>query len=78
MDREEAKIITIIALSFLLFFSAVVGFIYWADHGSCYDKAERYEAEVTGYSFVKNYCFVKMPNESVVNLENYRDINETN
>lgn len=48
---------------------------YHFNKASCYDKAQNYETHVESYSFLKNYCFVKMDGKTV-NLENYRDTNE--
>lgn len=59
-----------------LFVVIPLGVGYYFDKSSCTDKATNYSAQVTSYSWFKNYCFVKMPNGTTVNLENYRDVNE--
>lgn len=66
--------------AFVLMFCLTIGLLivlaYHLDKASCYDKALNYEANVINYSYWKKYCFVKMPNGKVVNMENYRDIQD--
>ena len=62
--------------SIILIGIALLAGVYLLDKGSCYDKAYNYNGKVKSYSFWKNYCFCEMPDEAVVNLENYRDTNE--
>lgn len=78
MDKKEITVtIGIIIVSFV-FFGLIFYVAYFLDRASCHDKAINYNGELKSYSFLKKYCFVEMPNGKKVNLENYRDIVESN
>lgn len=65
-------LIYVLFFGFMLF---VITLLYLNDRDSCYEKAMFYESKVEGYSWLKQYCFVRM-NDRRVNLDNYRDVVE--
>jgi|TARA_Y100000310_G_C20699077_1_gene828003 hypothetical protein len=78
MDKMEKIIFALVICGMAILLSGGLFFVYYFDKASCYDKTANYKAQLQSYSWIKNYCFVKMPNSSIVNLENYRDIKELN
>lgn len=74
----KETLVDIIALTALALLVAlpIIALDYYSDSARCSGLAINYKATITDFSYWRGYCFVEMPGGTVVNLENYRAVDE--